>query len=215
MSTETKPKATKSTTKSSAKKTAEIEVVKTKKTVAAEATNETVKKVVKSTTKASTKVKSEEVTKGKQVAKTRPLRIRKTNTPRPSVLGYNRNWVIFDAATTPVGRLATQIARALMGKYKSDWMNDVDTGDCVVVLNSNNLVYTGRKMAQKKYYRHSLYLGGLTETTIKQQMEKDSTFVIKNAVSKMLPKNKHRADRLARLHIFTGLEHPYSDKFKN
>lgn len=133
---------------------------------------------------------------------------------RPTVIGYNRKWIIFDASSKPVGRIATEIAKHLAGKYQASWSNDVDTGDCVVVINSDSLVFTGRKMDQKAYYRHSLYLGGQTKTLAKQQMEKDSTFIIRQAVSRMLPKNKHRDPRIARLHIFKGHTHRFEDKFK-
>ena len=142
------------------------------------------------------------------------IRINRNKTTRPSIRGKQRKWVIFDAATMPVGRLATQAARALMGKYQADWMNDVDTGDVVVVINSDKLVFTGRKMEQKAYYKHSLHIGGLTKTLAKQQIKKDSTFMIRNAISKMLPKNKHRDIRLARLHISKDFQHSYEDKFK-
>jgi large subunit ribosomal protein L13 len=145
----------------------------------------------------------------------RPIKLNKNNTTRASITGKHRKWVIFDASTMPVGRLATEIARSLMGKYQVDWMNDVDCGDCVVVINTDKLVFTGRKVEQKSYHRHSLYMGGLTSTLVKQQLVKDSTFIIKNAVSKMLPKNTHRADRLARLHIYKDFRHPYQDKIKS
>jgi large subunit ribosomal protein L13 len=135
-------------------------------------------------------------------------------TTRPTTRGLNRKWTIFDASTKPVGRLATEIAQSLMGKYQASWSNDVDTGDCVVVINTDKLIFTGRKLDQKVYYRHSLYMGGQTKTFAKQQMEKDSTFIIKQAVSRMLPKNKMRSMRLARLYIFKDYTHPFEDKFK-
>lgn len=146
-------------------------------------------------------------------AASKKMKINHSKTTRPTTIGLNRKWKTFDASTEPVGRLATQIARALMGKDQASWMNDVDTGDCVVVINTDKVVFTGRKVDQKAYYRHSLYMGGIKTTLVKQQLEKDSTFIIKNAVSKMLPKNKHRALRLARLHIYKDFNHPYYDKF--
>jgi len=141
-------------------------------------------------------------------------KVNHNKTTRPTTIGLNRKWSKFDASQKPVGRIATEIAQALMGKYQASWSNDVDTGDCIVVINTDKLVFTGRKLDQKAYYRHSLYLGGQTKTLAKQQMEKDSTFIIKQAVSRMLPKNKLRAVRLARLHIFSDFKHPFEDKFK-
>jgi large subunit ribosomal protein L13 len=140
-------------------------------------------------------------------------KVNRNKTTRGTTIGLNRKWVIFDASEKPVGRLATEIAQRLTGKYQAIWSNDVDLGDCIVVINTDKLVFTGRKMDQKAYYRHSLYLGGQTKTLAKQQMEKDSTFIIRQAVSRMIPKNKMRDPRLARLHIFKNFTHPFEDKF--
>lgn len=124
-----------------------------------------------------------------------------------------RSWHVIDISTAPLGRLATKIATLLIGKNKPGYMPNLDTGDYVVVINSDSLVLTGRKLGSKKYYRHSGYPGGFREITAKDQVEKDSRKIVAHAVRGMLPKNKLQADRLARLKIFRGKEHPHVGHF--
>ncbi len=113
-----------------------------------------------------------------------------------------RDWHLFDAQGKILGRLSTQIAPALIGKDKPNFVPYLDCGDNVVVINAAKIRFTGRKLDQKKHYRHSGYPGGFREVGLAEQMEKDPTKVIRLAVSRMLPKNKHRKPRLARLKIF-------------
>jgi len=125
-----------------------------------------------------------------------------------------RAWYLFDAKDFILGRLAVQIAGLLMGKSKPYLVNYLDCGDYVVVTNAEKIQLTGRKLQNKLYRRHSGYPGGFKEITLKQQMAKDPTQVIRQAVAGMLPKNKLRDQRLSRLKIFAGSKHPYEDKFK-
>lgn len=119
---------------------------------------------------------------------------------------------IIDAQGQILGRLATQISRLLIGKHKADYVFNLDGGDFVVVTNSDKVKFTGKKADQKKHYRHSNYPGGFKEITWGEQREKDSRKLISHAVSKMLPKNKLRPERLKRLKVFKGSEHPYGKK---
>ncbi len=118
-----------------------------------------------------------------------------------------REWWVIDASSMPLGKLAVVIADKLMGKSKVTYTPHIDNGDYVVVTNAKNLVVTGEKMTQKKYYRHSGYPGGLKELRLEEVIEKDASRAIREAVKGMLPKNKLAADRLARLRVFDGEEH--------
>lgn len=121
----------------------------------------------------------------------------------------SHKWVIVDASSAPLGRLASFVATRLTGKYKPTFTPHMDDGDYVVVINADQLVVTGNKEEDKKYYRHSGYPGALKERTLKEVRELDSTAAITAAVKGMVPKNKLAADRLARLRVFAGSEHPH------
>ena len=122
----------------------------------------------------------------------------------------NREWWIIDASSMPLGKLAVVIADKLMGKSKVTYTPHIDNGDFVVVINAKNLVVTGDKMLQKKYYRHSGYAGGLKELRLEEVIEKDPSRAIVAAVKGMLPKNKLAAERLKRLRVFDGVEHTHA-----
>ena len=121
-----------------------------------------------------------------------------------------REWWVIDASVMPLGKLAVVIADKLMGKSKVTYTPHIDNGDYVVVVNAKNLVVTGDKMVQKKYYRHSGFPGGLTELKLEEVIEKDPAVAIAAAVKGMLPKNKLAAERLKRLRIFDGVEHAHT-----
>jgi len=125
-----------------------------------------------------------------------------------------RTWHLIDLKGEILGRAATQMASLLQGKHKSYYAPHLDCGDYVVVINSDKVKVTGRKLKQKIYFRHSGYPGGDKLTPFDKQLEKDSTKIIHSAVSGMLPKNKLRAPRLKRLRVFKGSKHNYQDKFK-
>lgn len=118
-------------------------------------------------------------------------------------------WILVDAAEAPLGRLASFVAQRLVGKYQPTFTPHMDSGDYVVVINADQLVVTGNKELDKKYYRHSGFPGGIKERTLKEVRELDSTAAITAAVKGMIPKNKLSPDRLARLRVFTGSEHPH------
>lgn len=121
-----------------------------------------------------------------------------------------REWWVIDASVMPLGKLAVVIADKLMGKSKVTYTPHIDNGDYVVVVNAKNLVVTGDKMVQKRYYRHSGFPGGLTELKLEEVIEKDPAVAITAAVKGMLPKNKLAAERLKRLRIFDGAEHAHT-----
>lgn len=121
-----------------------------------------------------------------------------------------REWWLIDASTLPLGKLAVVIADKLMGKSKVTYTPHIDNGDYVVVVNAKQIVVTGDKLEQKKYYHHSGFPGGIKELKLKEVIEKEPSRAIYEAVKGMLPKNKLSADRLARLRIFDGAEHSHT-----
>jgi len=120
-----------------------------------------------------------------------------------------REWHVIDAKDLIVGRVATKIASLLIGKEKPGIVPNVDCGDYVIVLNTDQLKLTRGKENKKMYYNYSGYPGGLTETVFKDQMKKDSTRVILTAVKNMLPKNKLRDLRMGRLFVYKNDEHKH------
>lgn len=121
-----------------------------------------------------------------------------------------RKWYVIDAATAPVGRIATEAASLLIGKGKPMVTPHIDTGDYVVIINTDKLVVTGNKMQGKKYYNHSGFPGGLKTQTLTEKMSKDSTSVLKTAIRGMLPVNKLRDGRIARLKVYASNEHNHA-----
>lgn len=132
----------------------------------------------------------------------------KTYSAKPT--DVTRKWYLIDASEAPMGRIATQIASLLTGKGKPQFTKHIDCGDYVVVINAAQTVVTGKKAATKMYYHHSHFPGGLKETTFVQQQDKDDTKMLFHAVRGMLPVNKLRDDRLARLKIYSDSEHKHS-----
>jgi large subunit ribosomal protein L13 len=129
----------------------------------------------------------------------------KTYSAKPT--DVTRKWYVLDASEAPLGRLATVAATLLTGKGKPQFTKHIDCGDYVIVVNADKLVVTGNKLEDKMYYRHSGYPGGLKEAQLKEVMAKDSTMVITKAIRGMLPVNKLRDGRLARLKVYAGSEH--------
>ena len=120
-----------------------------------------------------------------------------------------RDWYVVDAEGQTLGRLATQIADRLRGKGKPTYTPHVDTGDFVVVVNAEKIAVTGKKLDQKIYYRHSGYPGGLRERTLRVQLDRFPTEVLRKAVRGMLPRNKLGRQQLTKLKIYVGPEHPH------
>lgn len=121
-----------------------------------------------------------------------------------------RKWYVLDASELTLGRLSTKAATLLTGKGKTQFTHHIDTGDFVIVINTDKLVVTGKKLTDKKYYKHSGYPGGLREASLADKMEKDSTEVILQSIRGMLPVNKLRDGRLARLKLYAGSEHNHA-----
>lgn len=121
----------------------------------------------------------------------------------------SRRWILIDASTAPLGRVATAVAKYLIGKYKPTYTPHIDNGDYVVVINAANVVVTGAKETDKKYYRHSGFPGGLTEKSLGQMREKFPERIIEEAVKGMIPRNKLAAERLKRLRIFADGDHTH------
>lgn len=120
-----------------------------------------------------------------------------------------RKWFVVDATNMPLGRLASQVADILSGKNKPTFTPHVDSGDYVVVINSDAVVLTGKKLEQKKMYTHSGYVGGLKETNYKTLMATKSDVVITKAVKGMLPKTTLGKQMIKRLRVFKGNEHEH------
>ena len=132
----------------------------------------------------------------------------KTFSQKPADIA--RRWVLIDAKDASLGRISTEIAKYLIGKYKPTYTPHVDNGDYVVVINASELVVTGAKETDKMYYKHSGFPGGLKEASLKELRSKKPEQIIIESVKGMLPKNKLSADRLARLRVFPGEEHSHS-----
>jgi large subunit ribosomal protein L13 len=131
----------------------------------------------------------------------------KTYNPKPGEI--QRDWLIVDAEGKTLGRLATQIAERLRGKNKPQFAPHVDIGDFVVVINAEKITVTGNKLEQKIYYKHSGYPGGLRERTLKEQLNRQPTEVLRKAVKGMLPRNRLGRAQLTKLKIYAGPEHPH------
>ncbi|GAB4402231.1 MAG: 50S ribosomal protein L13 [Anaerolineales bacterium] len=121
-----------------------------------------------------------------------------------------REWYVVDAEGKTLGRLASKIARILMGKHKPYYTPHLDTGDFVVVVNADKIRVTGRKLDQKKYYRYSGYPSGLKSVTLRKQMETHPERVIWAAVRNMLPKNKLGRVMLKKLKVYASPDHPHA-----
>lgn len=132
----------------------------------------------------------------------------KTYSAKPSEV--ERKWYVVDASELPLGRISTQVAQLLTGKGKPMFTHHIDCGDFVVVINAEKLVVTGNKLEDKMYYKHSGYPGGLRETTLRHEIEKDPTKVVMKSIRGMLPVNKLRDGRLARLKVYAGSEHNHA-----
>lgn len=132
----------------------------------------------------------------------------KTYSATPSTI--EKKWVIIDAEDQPLGRLSTRVASILRGKNKPEFTPHIDTGDNVVVINAEKVKLTGKKMTDKKYFRHTGYIGSETFTTASEMMRKDPTSLITLAVKGMLPKNKLGRQLQRNLRVYAGPVHPHT-----
>jgi len=131
----------------------------------------------------------------------------KTYSQKPSEV--NRRWIVLDASTAPLGRLANIAAKYLIGKYKPTYTPHIDGGDYVVIINASKAVVTGNKEIDKKYYRHSGYPGGIKEASLAEVRAKRPERLVEEAVKGMIPRNKLAAVRLKRLRVFAGENHDH------
>ena len=120
-----------------------------------------------------------------------------------------RVWYVVDAENKTLGRLATQIADVLRGKRKPTYTPHVDVGDFVIVVNAEKIAVTGKKLEDKRYWRHSGYPGGIRSRTLGDMLEKRPEEVIRKAVKGMLPRNRLARQQLRKLKIYAGPEHPH------
>jgi large subunit ribosomal protein L13 len=120
-----------------------------------------------------------------------------------------QDWLLVDAEGQTLGRLATQIAHRLRGKHKPVFTPHVDTGDFIVVINAEKVKLTGKKIEDKKYYRHTGYPGGIRETTAEKMLATKPTEILTIAVRGMLPKNRLGRKMLTKLKVYTGKAHPH------
>jgi large subunit ribosomal protein L13 len=120
-----------------------------------------------------------------------------------------RSWFVVDAEGEILGRLASRIAAVLRGKHKPTYNPSVDTGDYVIVVNAEKIETTGKRLDEKKYYRHSGYPSGIRERTLREQLEKQPETVIQTAIKGMLPKNALGRKMFRKLKVYAGPEHPH------
>jgi large subunit ribosomal protein L13 len=118
--------------------------------------------------------------------------------------------VLVDASGKTLGRLATQIADILRGKRKPQYTPHVDVGDFVIVINAEKIAVTGNKRADKRYYRHSGYPGGLRSRTLEEMLQRRPEEVIRRAVKGMLPRNRLARKQLTKLKVYAGPDHPHA-----
>ncbi len=121
-----------------------------------------------------------------------------------------RKWYVVDAAGVPLGRLASRVASVLRGKNKPTYTPNVDTGDFVIIINTDKAVLTGKKLEQKFYRYHTGYIGGLKEISYKKMMAEKSDLAVYEAVKGMLPKNSLGRQMLKKLKVYKGAEHNHA-----
>ncbi len=121
-----------------------------------------------------------------------------------------RKWYVVDAAGCNLGRLSSEIAKVLRGKNKPEFTPFVDTGDYVIVVNADKIQVTGKKLDQKIYYRHSKYVGGMKETTLREMLAKKPESVVELAVKGMLPKGPLGRQMYKKLFVYAGPEHKHA-----
>lgn len=120
------------------------------------------------------------------------------------------SWYVVDAEGQTLGRMASEIAKILRGKHKPIYSPSVDCGDFVIVINAEKIRVTGRRLDQKRYYRHSGYMGGLTEISLRDQLQRYPNRVIESAVRGMLPRNILGRKMIKKLKVYAGESHPHA-----
>lgn len=121
-----------------------------------------------------------------------------------------RNWYVIDATDVTLGRLASKVAHILRGKNKATYTPHIDCGDNIIIINAKDVLLTGNKLNNKKYYDHSRYVGGLRERTAKEMKEKYPEEMLERAIKGMLPKGRLGRQMYRKLHVYAGAEHPHT-----
>lgn len=121
-----------------------------------------------------------------------------------------RKWYVVDATDHTLGRLSAEVASVLRGKRKPIFTPHIDTGDYVIIINADKIKVTGKKLEQKIYYRHSEYVGGMKETTLKDMLRKKPEYVVEHAIKGMLPKGPLGREMIKKLHVYAAPEHPHA-----
>ena len=122
----------------------------------------------------------------------------------------DRKWYVVDATDMTLGRLASEVAKVLRGKNKAIFTPHIDTGEYVIVINAEKVKVTGKKLDQKVYYRHSEYVGGMKETTLREMLAKKPEKVVELAVKGMLPKGPLGNQMYTKLYVYAGPEHKHA-----
>jgi large subunit ribosomal protein L13 len=128
----------------------------------------------------------------------------------PKAADVQRQWYVIDASDIVLGRLASQTAKLLRGKHKPIYAPHVDTGDFVIIVNAAKVALTGNKAAQKNYYRHSGYPGGMRSTSYTELLATRPKFAVEKAIKGMLPHNTLGRQMLSKLKVYDGPEHPHA-----
>lgn len=128
---------------------------------------------------------------------------------------HEPTWYLVDAENMVLGRLSTKVAGMLRGKQKPEFVNHMDCGDHVVVINCEKIVMTGKKLEQKNYYHHTGWSGGIKSISAEKLMDTKPEKIIEFSVKGMLPKNKLQNEWMKRLHVYAGTEHPHQANLAN
>ena len=128
----------------------------------------------------------------------------------PKIDPKDRKWYVVDLKGVTMGRVAVQVANILRGKNKPIFSPHLDNGDNIIAVNAGGMVFTGKKLWQKKFYHHSGYPGGLREVSLERMMAKRPDRVFTLAVKRMLPKNRLGRKVIKKLHVYAGGEHPHT-----
>ncbi|MEV3572944.1 50S ribosomal protein L13 [Paenibacillus larvae] len=120
-----------------------------------------------------------------------------------------RKWYIIDATNKTLGRLASEAASIIRGKHKTQFTPHVDTGDFIIIINAEKIHLTGKKLTDKKYYRHSMHPGGLKVTTAQEMLKNKPERMLELAIHGMLPKNRLGNSMKTKLKVYAGSEHPH------
>ncbi len=131
-----------------------------------------------------------------------------TNTENLTIMN-NKDWYIVDAKRAVLGRLASKVASMLRGKHKPSYLPYADNGDYIIVVNAEHIKVTGKKLSDKKYYKHTGYIGNLKTSSLEVLLKKDPSFVIRNAVKGMLPKNSLGRSMIKKLKVYNNEEHAH------